>query len=70
MIFKTYPSVEYDFVPTSLHTTTDDYVHIQWTGSDNNPFSSDGEGRRRTDRSNIVQLRQRVSTSVLRYRHP
>lgn len=56
---QVYPSVEYDFVPTSLHTSTDDYVHIQWTGSNNNPFRAAGEGRRRTDRSNIVQLRRR-----------
>ena len=31
-IVQTYPSVEYDFVPTALVIDPTDYVHIQWTG--------------------------------------
>jgi len=64
-IVQTYPAVEYDFVPTNLELKADeDLVHIQWTGSNshnNQPPGGDGqtgdagEGRRGTDRSNIVE---------------
>jgi hypothetical protein len=64
-IVQTYPSVEYDFMPNRLHITTDDLVHIQWTGSNthnNGDPAGDGqagdagEGTGGTDRHNIVQL--------------
>eukprot|EP00742_Colponemidia_sp_Colp-10_P005362 GILJ01005730.1.p1 GENE.GILJ01005730.1~~GILJ01005730.1.p1 ORF type:complete len:1207 (-),score=135.75 GILJ01005730.1:170-3724(-) len=55
-IVQVYPSVEYDFVPTSLTLTAGDYVHFQWTGSDANSQNNDGNGRAMTDRSNIVQI--------------
>ena len=55
-IVQAYPSVEYDFVPNILKMKSGDYVHIQWTGCDNNPQGNDGEGRAKTDRSNIVPL--------------
>jgi hypothetical protein len=64
-IVQTYPSVEYDFMPNRLHVTTDDLVHIQWTGSNthnNGDPAGDGqagdagEGTGGTDRHNIVQL--------------
>jgi len=35
-IVQVYPSVEYDFVPNVLEVNANDWVHIQWTGSDYN----------------------------------
>ena len=32
-IVQVYPGVEYDFVPNDLSVTTNDLVHVQWTGS-------------------------------------
>ena len=55
-IVQVYPSVEYDFVPNRLHTKVGDYIHFQWTGCDTNPAGNDGEGTRKTDRSNIAQM--------------
>jgi len=77
-IVQVYPSVEYDFVPNVLDIKEDDYVHIQWVGSDYNPQRgcNDGEGgppdklipnpaiNPRADRSNIVE------TALLDYHHP
>ena len=31
-IVQVYPAVEYDFYPTNLEITSQDLVHIQWTG--------------------------------------
>ena len=31
-IVQTYPAVEYDFIPNRLEITTDQCLHIQWTG--------------------------------------
>lgn len=53
-IVQTFPATEYDFVPQTLNVKVGDYVHFQWTGCDTNP-DNEGEGRDRTDRSNIVQ---------------
>jgi len=53
-IVQVYPAVEYDFVPNTLDANTDQYVHFQWTGSNTNPHNNDGQGRRGTDRSNVV----------------
>jgi hypothetical protein len=64
-IVQTYPSVEYDFIPNRLHVTSNDYVHIQWTGSNthnNGDPAGDGqagdagEGTGGTDRQNFVQM--------------
>jgi hypothetical protein len=57
-IVQTYPAVEYDFVPTFLVARQWDYVHIQWTGFDNNPNNggNNAEGKTGTDRSNICQI--------------
>merc|ERR1711991_649790 len=63
-IVQTYPSVEYDFVPNIAKVKTGDYLHIQWTGCDNNPQGNDGEGRQKTDRSNIVPLNGVLGRSV------
>lgn len=74
-IVQVYPSVEYDFVPSALSlqsgrksgTSSSDFVHFQWTGSDYNPRRgpNDAEGgppdgssnqNARADRSNLVEL--------------
>ena len=47
---------EYDFVPNNVTIDVDDLIHFQWVGSDYNPLNNDGEGRRGTDRSNIVAI--------------
>eukprot|EP01065_Artemidia_motanka_P051640 TRINITY_DN9137_c1_g1_i1.p1 TRINITY_DN9137_c1_g1~~TRINITY_DN9137_c1_g1_i1.p1 ORF type:complete len:1294 (+),score=214.62 TRINITY_DN9137_c1_g1_i1:70-3951(+) len=52
-IVQVYPAVEYDFVPNHLVVAEGDYVHIQWQHSDANA-NNDGEGKQRTDRSNLV----------------
>jgi hypothetical protein len=54
-IVQTYPSVEYDYVPSRLEVRTTDWVHIQWTGSLNTPDGA-GQGQGSTDRNNIVQI--------------
>lgn len=64
-IVQTFPSVEYDFVPSRLEVTPSDYIHVQWTGSNthnNGDPAGDGqagdagEGRGGSDRHNIAQL--------------
>jgi len=57
-IVQTYPGVEYDYQPNRLEINQDDYLHIQWTGADSNPGNNAGQGRARTDRNNIVPLRE------------
>jgi hypothetical protein len=48
--------IEYDYIPNELNITIDDMIHFQWIGSDFNPPNNEGEGRRGTDRTNIVEL--------------
>jgi hypothetical protein len=55
-IVQTYPAVEHDFVPNILHCRVGEWIHPQWTGSDNNRNNVAGEGTEQTDRSNIVQI--------------
>ncbi|XP_020892365.1 protein DD3-3 [Exaiptasia diaphana] len=55
-IVQVYPAVEYDFAPNTLIAKNGDYVHFQWTGSNTNPNNNDGQGRARTDRSNVLLL--------------
>jgi hypothetical protein len=55
-IVQTFPATEYDFAPNQLYLNTDDYMHIIWTGSNTNPNDA-GEGRRQSDRSNIVPIK-------------
>ena len=53
-IVEVYPSVEYDFVPNVVNAKRNDYLHIQWTGSDANQNGNSGNGRDGTDRNNLV----------------
>jgi len=71
-IVETFPAVEYDFYPNQLHLTTDDCVHVQWTGSNThnngNPAGDGqagdaGEGRGGTDRHNFVEIGGEFDTS-------
>ncbi|CAF0819348.1 unnamed protein product [Brachionus calyciflorus] len=55
-IVQVYPSVEYDFTPNKLEASKNDFIHIQWTGSNKNPLNNAGQGLAGTDRSNIVLL--------------
>lgn len=48
--------IEYSFIPAELKMFEGDFLHIQWDGSDYNPEGNDGEGRRGTDRSNLVEI--------------
>ena len=59
-IVQVYPAVEYDFVPNRLEASKNDYIHIQWTGSNTNPNNNDGQGTRGSDRSNILLLNPKV----------
>jgi hypothetical protein len=64
-IVQNYPAVEYDFIPRRLELKAiDDYVHWQWTGSNNNP-NNDGQGKAGTDRSNVVQIEKLVDNYPL-----
>ena len=64
-IVQNYPAVEYDFVPNRLEMAVTDYVHWQWTGSNNNP-NNDGEGKARTDRSNVAQIKNLADNYPMR----
>lgn len=60
-IVQNYPAVEYDFTPSLLEVTQDDYVHIQFHGSDFNAAknANNGEGWQYSDRTNMVQVSDR-----------
>lgn len=64
-IVQVYPAVEYDFHPNSLTLSSNDLVHIQWTGSNThnngNPggdgqAGDEGQGNDGLDRNNLVQI--------------
>ncbi|RNA14329.1 DD3-3-like [Brachionus plicatilis] len=65
-IVQVYPAVEYDFVPNKLEISKNDYIHIQWTGSNKNPLNNDGQGLPGTDRSNIVLLTNKFGIKFLK----
>lgn len=56
-IVQAYPAVESDFTKQFLKINIDDYLHIQWTGSDDNPANQAGRGKDRTERHNIVPIK-------------
>jgi hypothetical protein len=65
-IVQTFPAVEYDFVPQNLEVTPDDFIAMQWAGSNThnngNPAGDGqagdaGEGRGGTDRNNICEVK-------------
>jgi hypothetical protein len=64
-IVQTYPSVEYDFVPSELSIEEGTFLHFQWVGSDANSKGNAGNGRQGTDRSNLVQVASRGETVPL-----
>ena len=64
-IVETFPATEYDFHPPRLEVTPEDFVHVQWTGSNTHQNGGNGgdgqagdtgEGTDGTDRHNIAQL--------------
>jgi hypothetical protein len=60
-IVQCYPSTEYDFNPSILSVTQDDFVHIQFHGSDFNAAknANNGEGWQYSDRTNLVEMEER-----------
>jgi len=65
-IVETYPATEYDFTPNHLIVNIGDYVHFQWTGCNTNPNYA-GEGTQGTDRSNIVQVADRMKNYPMNF---
>merc|ERR1712176_944273 len=55
-IVQSFPSLEYDFSPNSLAPSSDDYIHIQWEGSNSQPANQAGQGKDGTDRNNMVSM--------------
>lgn len=63
---EVYPNVEYDFLPAKLEADQDDYLHVQWSGSNTNNYHNEAsqvlpndqtiEIARRIDRHNIVPI--------------
>lgn len=75
-IVQTFPSVEYDFMPNYLHMAKEEFIHLQWTGSNThnngNPAGDGqagdaGEGTGGTDRQNLLPLVGRGANFPLPY---
>ena len=66
-IVQVYPSVEYDFVPNKVELYEGDCIHFQWTGSDANNNGNAGNGRRMTDRSNLVEIAEPGKNVPIKY---
>ncbi|KYQ93362.1 hypothetical protein DLAC_06036 [Tieghemostelium lacteum] len=56
-IVQAYPAIEYAFSPHTLKVTKGEYIHFQWVGCDHNPANQAGQGRDKTDRSNMVHIK-------------
>merc|ERR1719203_2338863 len=56
-IVQTFPATENFMHPETAWSRVGEYVHFQWTGSNTNPNNNDGQGKRGTDRSNMVAQR-------------
>jgi len=56
-IVQTFPATEYDFWPKRLKVQNGEYIHFQWTGSNNNGDNNAGRGKAGTDRHNVLLLR-------------
>ena len=52
----TWPKRDNDAAGDDRSFRRGDVLHVQWTGSDANPPGNAGNGRRQTDRSNLVQM--------------
>lgn len=58
-IVQTFPGTEYFFYPeVSNFRVGEDWIHVEYTGSNTNPNNNDGQGKQGTDRSNIVALQR------------
>ncbi|XP_068712158.1 protein DD3-3-like [Montipora foliosa] len=60
-IVQAYPAMEYRFHPERLNVTTEDVICFVWSGSNNNQ-NNDGEGRARTDRTNVCWVKEGCSS--------
>lgn len=56
-IVQSYPRVEYDWAPGDLKLESNDWLHLQWSGSDFNTQRNpnNGEGWQFSDRSNMIE---------------
>jgi hypothetical protein len=56
-IVQSYPRVEYDWAPGDLTLESNDWLHLQWSGSDFNTQRNpnNGEGWQFSDRSNMIE---------------
>lgn len=59
-IVQNFPATEYDFWPKRLKVQNGEYIHFQWTGSNNNGDNNAGRGKAGTDRHNVLLLRAPV----------
>lgn len=58
---RSYPSLTYSFVPQHLHVHKDDYLHIQFHGSNFNAANMQHQGWQHSDRTNLIQTEARGS---------
>jgi len=63
-IVQNFPATEYDFWPKRLKVQNGEYIHFQWTGSNNNGDNNAGRGKAGTDRHNVLLLRGPVYSYI------